>query len=388
MTGEVFLDSRDGCRFAAKGEVHFQGAELRGGLHCSGASFSSSGESAVSCNSARITGDVRFDSADEFDFEAEGRVQLVGAEISGNLSCQGASFTHSEGDALDLSDAVIAGRVLLGGGEIRKSDGTFRFCRGAKVAGSVVCQGATMGSLEAVGISIEKTEREETGQLNAALDARWLTVRGRVHFGDPPASAETPSGARRHARLEKGQSSASSIRGGMRLDGVSIASDLVLSGVQLLGSENPSISGVNMQVGGDVRLDADFLAESSVALVQSAVGKSLHIRNASLQGDGVAFVGDATSVSDRFYWREITLSESGSVSLRNMTVGELWDEKQSWSNRLPLVSDSLFAFWWNQRVRAKEVARSVKSGNERRSRFDFTGFVYERFGEIRIRGSS
>src|SRR5271166_4050293 len=106
--GAVFL--RQG--FKAEGRVDLTGATIQGNLECGGGQFASKGAiPALNANTAKIGGNVFLRQG----FKAEGGVDLTGATIGGWLSCIGGQFfSKGETPALSAILAKIEGSVFLG----------------------------------------------------------------------------------------------------------------------------------------------------------------------------------------------------------------------------------------------------------------------------------
>lgn len=84
--------------FESEGEVQLMGAEIRGDLDCAGGLFRNIGGTALALHRARVSRDV-FLSTSEFDasmkFVAEGAVRLRSTIIGGSLACIGGSFSNT-----------------------------------------------------------------------------------------------------------------------------------------------------------------------------------------------------------------------------------------------------------------------------------------------------
>lgn len=136
VTGSVLLHAWDGkkngvdhtTRFQARGPVSLLGVRIGSTLDCDGALFDGGGEDALVATSAKIGGAVllrAWDGKVEGEehttrFEASGTVSLFGAEIAGDLACDGARLDGGCGDAIDAQTAKVGGGVLL-----RSWDGTY-----------------------------------------------------------------------------------------------------------------------------------------------------------------------------------------------------------------------------------------------------------------------
>ena len=127
-TGTVFLEDE----FEAEGEVRLLGAEIGGNLECSGGSFKMPLGDALSADGIKVTGDVNLRGG----FAAEGGVRLLGAEIGGSLLCSGGSFKMPSGDALSADRIKVTGSVNLRGGFA--AEGKVRLL-GAEIGGNLDC---------------------------------------------------------------------------------------------------------------------------------------------------------------------------------------------------------------------------------------------------------
>ena len=82
--GTVYL----GGGFSAEGEVQLLHANIGGNLNCEGGKFHNSGGKALFADGLTTQGTVSLSEG----FSAEGAVRLLGANIGGDLSCEGGSF--------------------------------------------------------------------------------------------------------------------------------------------------------------------------------------------------------------------------------------------------------------------------------------------------------
>lgn len=111
VKGHVFL--RQG--FVSFGEVRLPGAEIGGQLACDGGKFFNPGALAINAHNLSVKGNVYLTK----DFKAEGEVNLYGADIGGNLECIGGSFNdpwrneNPMNFALMLQNTLVAGPLLL-----------------------------------------------------------------------------------------------------------------------------------------------------------------------------------------------------------------------------------------------------------------------------------
>jgi len=117
--------------FKADGEVWLFGATIHEDLNCDSGILVGHAGSALSCDGAKITGNVFLTYV-----KAEGVVRLVGATIGENFDCDRGIFGH-EGVALSCDGAKITGNVFL---KHVKAEGEVRLI-GATIGGDLICEG-------------------------------------------------------------------------------------------------------------------------------------------------------------------------------------------------------------------------------------------------------
>jgi hypothetical protein len=155
VDGSVFF--RNG--FCAVGEVRILGAEIGGNVECDGGAF----ERALHADGARISGSVFLRKR----FRSKGEVRLLGAVIGGNLECDGSTFENPprqgsgrDESALNADGASVKGDVFLRRGFC--SDGDVSFV-GAQIGGDLDCRAA---------------------RINGQLDARRAVIKGVMFWHD------------------------------------------------------------------------------------------------------------------------------------------------------------------------------------------------------------
>lgn len=84
-------------------------SEIGGRLLCVDATIDGQGDRSIQADRIHVGGAVRL----IHQFRAEGEVRLLGARIDGSLDLTGALIQSSDGPAIDLADATIAGSVFL-----------------------------------------------------------------------------------------------------------------------------------------------------------------------------------------------------------------------------------------------------------------------------------
>jgi hypothetical protein len=157
--------------FTAEGEVKLVRAVIKGDLNCIGGKFCNSKEGdtkesdqkakcALRANGLNIKGSVFLSEGSRVN----GKVDLVGATIGGNLECNSGEFMNRGDVALDAERVKVGGDVLLCDGcwHRKKPISARRFKAmgkikliGATIGGTVKCKGASFVSKERKSISCE-----------------------------------------------------------------------------------------------------------------------------------------------------------------------------------------------------------------------------------------
>jgi hypothetical protein len=198
----------DGCLSLvgtiARGRVAVDHARIGGDLDCAGAHLVVPGDVALLADGASVDADVLLGGLDRNEdvvrdasgqalrFEADGAVRLLGATISGQLSCRGGRFMNKGGSALAADRAKVTGGVLLdralgGGGQpvagpdgapLRfEADGEVRL-HGATIGGQLSCSGARFTSEGGTGLAADGANVTGGVFFGAALDGRGQPVAG------------------------------------------------------------------------------------------------------------------------------------------------------------------------------------------------------------------
>ena len=148
VDGGMFLSIAGDKGFTATGKeaVRLLGAHIAGQLGCSGATFEGE-ECGLSADGLRVDGDMFLDVADDKDFTSTGKeaVRLLGAHISGQLGCNGATF-NGQKCGLSADGLRVEGGMFLGmaGDKGFTASGQVAVrLLGAHIAGQLGCSGAT-----------------------------------------------------------------------------------------------------------------------------------------------------------------------------------------------------------------------------------------------------
>jgi hypothetical protein len=175
VSGSVFLrqDYFKRWDFFANGRVWLFGAEIGRSLDCNGGKFQNPAKEQI-CNTGialdaelvKVSGPVILTD----NFLPEGQVRLLHARIGGHLTCDGITFQHSEtakGVALDAQGVHIEGDMVL-----KQQFGAVDIAK-ARITGSLKCDGATFEHLnltDAFAASIVDDEKSWPEQGNLLLD--------------------------------------------------------------------------------------------------------------------------------------------------------------------------------------------------------------------------
>jgi len=168
IVGSLFLKRG----FKATGQVHLIGTRIGGTFECGGSSFRNPSGTALSADRIIVSGSVDFDKG----FLAEGRVSLVGATIGGDFACRNGTFKNRSekiagtGVALDVCKAKVAGCVNLNEGF--RAEGEVHLI-GAEIGGDLDCEGG----------EFENPPQGELMGSGTALKADDLNLKGSVLLG-------------------------------------------------------------------------------------------------------------------------------------------------------------------------------------------------------------
>ena len=172
VKNNVFLS--DG--FAAVGEVRLTGAKIGGNLECDAGTFTNPPRKDVAGSGTALQADginVRGDVFLRGGFAASGEVRLTGAQIGGDLSCTGGTFTNPPQKDLPRSGSALnADRINVKGSA---------FFRGTTANGEVRLTGAQIGSnLECYGGVFTNPPQDGVDGSGKALKADRINVGGSV----------------------------------------------------------------------------------------------------------------------------------------------------------------------------------------------------------------
>ncbi len=181
---DVMLDAAPDQAFTAAGTVRLSGADIKGQLSLRGAQLTGTDKDGrvLAADRLKVGSSVFLDAdPDQGAFTAAGTVQLVGADIKGQLSLRGAQLTGTDkdGNVLDADKLKVGGDVVLEATPDQAfTAGTVRLS-GADIKGQLSLRGAQL------------TRADKDGNV---LDADKLKVGGDVFLDGPPDQAFTAAG--------------------------------------------------------------------------------------------------------------------------------------------------------------------------------------------------
>lgn len=272
--GGVLMDQG----FSAKGAVWLLGAQIAGNLECDGGHFENPGKTAIQLGGAKISGSVHLRERNGIQFASLGKIDLNGATIEGSVESRGARLINRGGAAISAEKLTCNGSVVLcSRAEYRfQAEGSVNF-QSARVAVDFNCDGA---HLENDGkVAIQAANMKVGGNLLMRATQRW--------------------------RFEA--------NGGVSLLGVQVGANLEATGGRFVGAGSAALQMGNSDVRGSVYLRANaharFEAEGAVTLNGARIGKSLDCSAGRFSN------ADATSLSAE------NVSVGGTLDLSDGALG-------------------------------------------------------------------
>jgi hypothetical protein len=253
INGPVFL--RKG--FRCDGEVRLVGAMISGTLTCLGAHLNNAKGDAMNADGVRIDGDFNLG-----DCSVDGQIRFLGAKINGNVDCRGTRLSNSGDDAIAADGASVMGDVFLR--QIPICEGAIRLI-GATISGDISCDNTWISNPSGTVLNLDRTKIEGSVFL-------------RNNFG---------------------------CQGQVRIMGATINGNLECDGARL---SNPGGTVLNIEGTRFLRnvfLRRGFYAKGRVNLASAIIEGSLHIYG-------------------------LTNSQDLILNLRHSRIGTLWDDQASW----------------------------------------------------------
>jgi len=173
VAGDVLL--RAG--FLSKGRVEIRGAQIGGTLLCDGAAFENPGGTALAADRACVKGSVLLKAG----FIAKGQVRFLGAQVGSNLECDQGQFLNPGAGTPSSpgSGSLMADRINVGGGVFLRNaflaDGAVRLT-GAQIRGDLDCQGATLNNPDGQALAAENIRVGSNVFLRGDFNARGAVI--------------------------------------------------------------------------------------------------------------------------------------------------------------------------------------------------------------------
>lgn len=299
ISGDVCLYQIENDEFYALGEVNLVSAEIGGNLICTGGVFFNPGRKALNFDLSKIESGVRLDQG----FRADGEVSLRFTQIRGLLFCSGGRFVNPEGAAIRANLAHVGGSVFLG------------------VDDSIANRLRSFRALGQVDLDLARVD----GDLNCA-GGRFLNRRKQALTAD---GIKVGGNAYLTAFIGKdGQWRRFCAYGQTSLNYSNVGNLLACAGGQFLCRGGTALSAVRSHVDGDMNLGTwtageiflSFLTHGGVNLLGAQVGGSVNCTGAWLLfNEGkVAIYGDSMTVGNSVQINAFTaLDETGKTIVKS-----------------------------------------------------------------------
>ncbi len=223
-----------------------------------------------------------------------GEVRLLGADIGGDLDCDGATFKNPDGKAFNADRMKTAGDARFNNATAK---GEFRLLA-ADIGGILYC-----------------------------IDGKFDNL-GRIAFD---ADHLKTGGAARFLRVQA--------KGEVRLLGADIGGTFGCIKGAFVNPNGTALDGNRLKTGGHAWLN-EVTANGKVRLVGAHIGGDLDCDGAAFENaGGKAFNAESAVVGNSFFWRKLKSSPKGNVDLMHMRVGVLADEPRSWPEQGKLLLD-------------------------------------------------
>ena len=303
--------------FRAVGQVRFTGAHIEGDLDCNAGQFENSVRMGVLNTGTALGGDslaVKGNVHLRNGFRAVGEVNLLGAQIGGDLDCSSGSFENpdlaeSDGSryALLVARAEVKGAVLLSHGFTAKGQVDIDKSR---IGSDLDCEGGSFESRPPSGAKLRR----------AAVTAVGAVTNGSVLFrnGFKAVGEVVVQGAQIGGDLDcQAGSFGNELQAGVDGTGTALAVDGTV-------------------VKGDLLFSGGFDAKGRVGLVGSVLNGDLDCGGSSWDGE---LDMERADVHGIFFWTGIVNPKTAKLDLQGTKVGALEDDKQSWDEIAGLQLD-------------------------------------------------
>ena len=255
--------------FKAEGEVNLVAAEIGGQLNCTNGQFINPDGYAINADILKVDDSVYLCNG----FKAEGEVRLLSATIGWHLDCNDGQFINPDGYALNADALAVEGNILLRNGFKAKGKVDLR---GADIEGQVSCIGGKFINPNGMAFNGDSVKVEESILLANGFEAE----------------------------------------GEVRLTGATIGGQLGCKNAQFINPGRNAIIADSIKVDKHVFLSNQFKAEGKIDFVGAEIG-------------GI------------FQWHKVDSPEKVMLDLRSAQIGTLYDETKSWPNNGKLLLNGL-----------------------------------------------
>lgn len=305
--------------FVAEGDVRMSSAFIGGDLAFDGALITGRDGLALDAAGVNIGGEATFDLLDDRRFTATGEVRVSNASIGKTLSFFGASLSHVDADALDVSASTIGGhlRLTIANGHRFEAEGQAVFWD-TKVSGDFICNGARLSAPGRIALSAGNLQVGGRASFDVSDGARF-EADGEVRLANASiGKALSFFGAcLRNPGADALDANACSVGGHVQLmpidghrfetEGASlfwdarVAGDFACHGARLSNPGGLALAAAGIEIGGlaifDVYEEFRFESAGEVRLSNASIGKSLSFFGAALSHpDGDALDASACNV--------------------------------------------------------------------------------------------
>ena len=315
--------------FTAAGALWLLGAEITGNLECDGAQLNGANAAGLALVADNLK--VGRTALLRNGFTAAGAVSLLGAEITGNLECDGAQLNGANAAGLALvADNLKVGRTALLRNGFTAAGAVSLL--GAEITGNLECDGAQLNGANAAGLALVADGLKVSHDVflrNGFTAAGAISLLGAEITGNLECDGAQLNGANaaglalvadglkvsHDVFLRNGFTAA----GAISLLGAEITGNLECNGAKLNGIDEDSnaLLADNLVVGGDLFLDEDFTAAGGITLMAAKISSNLECDGAQLNGanaDGLALVADGLKVGHDVFLRN-GFTAAGAISL-------------------------------------------------------------------------
>ena len=317
--------------FKATGEVRLLGAQIDGNLDCNGGQFEVKKGNALSADGSVVKGDVFLNEG----FKATGEVRLMGAQIGGSLNCSGGQFEVKEGEALSADGSVVKGNVYLN--ESFKATGEVRLM-GAQIGGSLNCRGGQFEVKKGNALSVDRSVVSGTVFLNTGFKATGVVRLMGAQIGGSLYCRGGQFEVKEGNALSADRSVVSGtvfLNGGfkatgvVRLLGAQIGGSLNCSSGQFEVKEGNALTVDSSVVNGTVFLNGGFKATGVVRLLGAQIGGNLDCSGGQFEvSEGYALNLEKAVIKGAWFFRE--LQHPLCVNAGHIQLDVLVDEIGSW----------------------------------------------------------